>query len=76
MQIHIFKAADRTFGFTQDGAGANLPTQHGAWRPFKVKELVRGQGKVGFDVDQCLEDIDKHGFHLTRAKARVTEQAA
>jgi hypothetical protein len=29
----------------------------------------------GVNVDECLDDIDDHGFHLTDAHVRTTQQA-
>ena len=74
MQVHIFRGLGRVFGFTPDGTGANLPKQYGAWNTFKVLDMIRGQAQPGVNVDECLDDIEKHGFHLTDAHVRITER--
>jgi len=75
MQVHIFRGAGRVFGVTRDSAGANLPAQYGEWTPFKSLEMARGEPQPGVDVDECLDDIERFGFHLTDAHVRITEQA-
>jgi hypothetical protein len=37
--------------------------------------LVRGQPQPGLRVDECLDDIARHGIHVTDAHVRITEQA-
>ena len=75
MQVHIFRADGRVFGFTEDSAGTNLPQNYGAWSPFKTLDMVRGAPQPGVYVDECLDDIAAYGFHLTDAHVRITEQA-
>jgi len=76
MQVHAFRGTGRVFGFTEDAAGANLPSQFGPWGPFKVINLDRdGEPTPGVDARACLDDIDQHGFHLTEAHVRITETA-
>jgi hypothetical protein len=36
-------------------------------------ELRRGEPTPGVKVDECLDDIEKHGFHVTDAHVRITE---
>jgi hypothetical protein len=46
------------------------------WSAFKSVELSRdGQPTPGVDTDQCLDDIEKYGFHITDAHTRITETA-
>jgi hypothetical protein len=75
MQIHSFRGAGRIFGFTRDSAGRNLPAKHGPWSAFKTLELVRGQKQPGVNVEECLDDIERHGLHVTDAHARITDEA-
>ena len=75
MHVHIFRGDGRVFGFTEDSAGANLPRQYGTWNAFKTLELTRGAPQPGVNVDECLDDIEAHGFHLTDAHVRITPQA-
>ena len=75
MQVHVFRADGRVFGFTEDSAGANLPQTYGSWTAFKTLEMIRGQPQPGVNLDECLDDIAAHGFHLTDAHVRITEQA-
>jgi hypothetical protein len=75
MMVHLFRADGRVFGITADAGGANLPQGYGAWVPFKSIELVRGQPQPGVHVEECLDDVERFGFHLTDAHVRITEQA-
>ncbi|HEX4510357.1 MAG TPA: hypothetical protein VH328_09770 [Burkholderiaceae bacterium] len=74
MQVHIFRGEGRIFGVTEDPTGANLPKLPAAWTAFKSLELKRGTPQPGLHVDECLDDIEKHGFHVTDAHVRITEQ--
>jgi hypothetical protein len=74
MQVHIFRGNGRVFGFTEDATGANLPSQHGPWNAFKAISLSReGEPTPGVDTRDCLDDIEKHGFHITDAHLRITD---
>lgn len=75
MQVHSFRGQGRIFGFIRDDASENLPVQYGPWTAFKSFDLKRGDVNANFDVNECLDDIEKHGFHLTDAHVRITEQA-
>jgi hypothetical protein len=74
MLIHMFRGPGRVFGFTDDAAGGNLPPQFSPWTKFKSIELIRGvEPTPGVDTNDCLEDIEKHGFHITDAHVRIKE---
>ena len=73
MQVHLFRAAGRVFGAALDAAGANLPAGLGDWTPFKTVDMTRGQPMPGIDVNECLDDIEAHGFHITDAHVRITD---
>lgn len=74
MQVHIFRGTGRVFGVTQDSAGANLPGHFGPWVSFKTLDMHRGEAMPGVNVDECLDDIEAHGFHVTDAHVRITER--
>lgn len=74
MQIHLFRSAGRIFGCTADATGANLPEKLAPWAPFKTIELQRGVPTPGINPDECLDDIERHGFHITDAHVRVTDK--
>ena len=77
MQVHIFRGPGRVFGFTQDATGANLPSKYAPWNPFKSITLSRdGEPTPGVDTRECLDDIEKHGLHITDAHVRITETVA
>lgn len=76
MQVHMFRASGRIFGFTENAEGSNLPAQYGSWTAFKSLPMVRGETIPGVVVEDCLDDIAAYGFHVTDAHARITEQAA
>jgi hypothetical protein len=75
MQVHIFRGPDRIFGFTAHSDGTNLPSQYAPWTAFKTIDLIRGTTQAGVNVTECLDDIEKHSFHLTDAHVRITERA-
>jgi hypothetical protein len=75
VQVHTFRGIGRVFGFTEDATGANLPAQYGPWNPFKVITLSRdGEPTPGVNTAECLDDLEKHGFHLTEGHVRITER--
>jgi len=74
MQVHIFRGPDRVFGCTADRAGTNLPAKYAPWVLFKTLDMNRGEEpRAGINTNECLDDIEKHGFHLTDAHVRITE---
>lgn len=74
MLVHIFRGPGRVFGVTQDATGGNLPSLFSPWTMFKSIDLSRdGQPTPGVNANECLEDIEKHGFHITDAHVRITE---
>jgi hypothetical protein len=74
MRVHIFRGIGRVFGVTEEATGANLPSQYGPWSTFKTLDLNRdGEPTAGMDTNECLDDIEKHGFHITDAHVRITE---
>ena len=76
MQVHTFRGHGRVFGFTLDETGANLPARFGPWQSFKTIKLDRAGERVpGVNTGECLDDIEKHGFHLTHAHVRITKSA-
>jgi len=75
MQVHAFKGTARVFGFTEDATGSNLPPQYGPWSPFKTLDMSRGgEPQAGVRIDECLDDIEKHGIHITEAHVRITDR--
>jgi hypothetical protein len=73
-QVHIFRGTGRVFGFTEDAAGSNLPSQYGPWNSFKTISLSREEPTPGVNAADCLNDIEKHGFHITDAHVRITDR--
>jgi len=62
------------FGFTEQAMGANLPSQYSPWSAFKTLELDRGgEPTPGVNANDCLDDIEKHGYHITDAHVRITQ---
>jgi hypothetical protein len=68
MQVHIYRGSGRVFGFTLNGAG--LPAQFGPW--IQGSRSKQGDAQTNFDVNDCLDDIEQFGFHLTDAHVRIT----
>ena len=75
MQVHLFRGPGRVFAVSADSSGADLPPKYAPWAPFKTLELRRGEPTPGLDVDECLDDLEVYGVHVTDAHARITEQA-
>jgi hypothetical protein len=74
MLIHIFRGPGRVFGCTADATGANLPSKFAPWNSFKSLDLSRnGEPQAGVNANECLSDIEEHGFHITDAHVRITE---
>jgi hypothetical protein len=77
MRVHLFRGTGRVFAFTEQAAGANLLAQYGPWSTFKTIDLNRGgEPTPGMNTNECLDDIEKHGFHITDAHVRITESVA
>ncbi|HEX3569543.1 MAG TPA: hypothetical protein VHU44_01840 [Acidobacteriaceae bacterium] len=76
MLLHIFRGPGRVFAFTQDAAGANLPSHFAPWTSFKSIELTRDQPTPGVNTNECLDDIEQHSFHITDAHVRITQTMA
>jgi hypothetical protein len=74
MMVHIFRGPGRVFGVTEDETGANLPAQFSPWTAFKSMDLNRDEPKPGINANECLDDLGKHGFHITDAHVRITER--
>jgi hypothetical protein len=74
MQAYIFRGPGRVFGVTADPAGTNLPSKYAPWNPFKTVEMIRGVEMPGLNTSECLDDLERFGFHLTDAHVRITEQ--
>ncbi|MBA5605005.1 hypothetical protein H3H36_06460 [Duganella sp. FT3S] len=75
MQIHIFRGPGRVFGFTLAPTGDNLPGKYAPWTAFKTIELNRHAHTPGVDANECLDDIETYGVHVTDAHVRITEAA-
>ena len=75
MQLHIFRGPGRVFAFTARSAGDNLPKKYAPWTAFKTIELHRDLHTPGVDANECLDDIEAYGIHVTDAHVRITEEA-
>jgi hypothetical protein len=73
MIVHIFRGPGRVFGCTENATGENLPQKFAPWSAFKQIELRRGEPTPGLNTDECLDDIEAHGFHITDAHVRITD---
>jgi hypothetical protein len=74
MLVHFFRGPGRVFGATRDATGANLPQKFAPWNAFKSLELTRdGNPTPGVNTAECLDDIERHGFHVTDAHVRITD---
>lgn len=73
MLVYLFRGPGRVFGFTEAAGGENLPARFAPWSSFKAVEMNRDVPTPGVDVVECLDDIEKYGFHVTDAHVRITE---
>jgi hypothetical protein len=73
--IHLFRGPGRIFGCIAADDAGNLPPDYGPWTRFKSLEMEEGRPQPGVDVDECIADVRKYGFHLTDAHVRITDQA-
>jgi hypothetical protein len=76
MLVYIFKGPGRVFGVTRDAEGSNLPQRYAPWSSFKSLEMHPDEPHAGVDVNTCLSDIDRYGFHVTDAHERITHLIA
>lgn len=72
--VYIFRGPGRVFGFTTDALGSNLPARFAPWESFKSVVLTRDTATPGVNANACLDDIGDHGFHITDAHVRITDQ--
>ncbi len=75
MLVEIFRGAGRIFAVIETGRVDELPERYGPWTHFKTIELARGQTQPGLNVEECLDDLEQHGIHVTDAHMRITGQA-
>ncbi len=75
MQLHLFRGRDRIFGLTENIAGSNLPASYGPWTAIKSLDMSRSDHSPAVNTDECLNDIESYGFHITDAHVRITESA-
>ncbi|HXP12010.1 MAG TPA: hypothetical protein VN828_26105 [Acidobacteriaceae bacterium] len=73
MIVHLFRGPGRVFGCTEDATGGNLPSRFAPWSAFNSIELRRGEPTPGLNTDECLDDLQAHGIHITDAHVRITE---
>jgi hypothetical protein len=73
MQLHIFRGPGRVVGVTTSATGENLPSKFAPWTAFKTVELFRDVPTPGINPAECLDDVEKYGFHITDAHVRITE---
>jgi hypothetical protein len=75
MQVDVFRGIGRVFAVIESSSVNKLPDRYGPWTLFKTIEVIRGTAQPGLHVDECLDDIERHGIHVTDAHVRITEQA-
>lgn len=75
MKVDLFRVRDRVFAAVASGGEAVLPESHRPRTPFKSLDPARGEVQPGLAVEECLDDIERFGLHVTDAHVRITEQA-
>jgi hypothetical protein len=77
MNVHLFSGTGWVFGFTERDSGDNLPPDYGPWIFHKTLDLNRGDKRRSIvNADECLDDIEQYGFHVTESRVRITEKIA
>jgi hypothetical protein len=71
----LFRGPGRIFAVTAAEDGSNLPQKHAPWSFFKSIELECGKQTPGLDVEECLNDLEVNGLHVTDAHVRITDEA-
>jgi hypothetical protein len=75
MNVYVFRGQGRVFAITPDENGANLPIEYGPWTQQKMLDMNRGEEpRPGVNTDECLNDIENYGIHITDAHVRITER--
>jgi hypothetical protein len=74
MEVYVFRGKDRVFGITEEQSGDNLPTDYGPWSLQNALDMNRGEAAAGVRTDECLDDIEEYGFHITDAHVRITDK--
>ena len=49
--------------------------KYAPWHFIKTIALKLGTPTPGLEVEECLNDIEFHGLHVTDAHVRITEEA-
>ena len=75
MQVHLFQGTGRIFAASFEPSGDDLPEKYGPWAAFKTVEIHRGETLSGLDFDECIDDLETYGVHVTDAHVRITEEA-
>ena len=75
MQVYLYRGTGRIFAVTATDSVATLPQRYGPWTSFKSIEITRGQAQPGLHVEECLDDIERYGIHVTDAHRRITDEA-
>jgi hypothetical protein len=71
MLIYVFNSTQnpKTYGFTADATGANLPGEDGPWILFKSLKMNAGEkSRIGVDTDAVLLGISDRGYYRTAAE--------
>jgi hypothetical protein len=75
MRVYAFSGRASHWGFTADETGANLPSEFGPWKFFKIINMCpEEESRIGVSTDEALADIERQGYHINRAQILTTEQ--
>ncbi len=75
MVFYLFRGPGRVFAVTATQDGSNLPPKYAPWQFFKTIDLERGTPTPGLQVEECLNDLEANGLHVTDAHVRITDEA-
>lgn len=69
MQVEVYVGDSGCFAVVPQGGSAKLPVAEGPWGKLKDLDLAQdGEARAGLDVGQCLEDIERQGYHISEVR--------
>jgi hypothetical protein len=75
LAIYVFKS-DKTYGFTKDPIGTNLPRYSSPWQFTKSLSMRPGERpRIAVNIDEVRRGIAEHGYHLVEPKVEITRKS-
>lgn len=74
MYVYVFEGPEGVLGFATHSDGLTLPATHRPW--VLINRLIMSDDDDDRPIvrtRECMDDIQRYGFHLTQGNRRVTE---